>query len=112
MKLRLCNNDMELALTGNENGWWIVSHESKLWLPNGELPSGTAAALGLQGHMARTIGEWEERAGLAGAPGDAAGDGIVRQLLGSGSRSVPACRARRSVGGFLPLSSLLRLLRP
>ncbi|MCD4622163.1 NAD(+) diphosphatase, partial [Proteus mirabilis] len=48
---------MELALTGNENGWWIVSHESKLWLPNGELPSGTAATLGLQGRMARTIGE-------------------------------------------------------
>lgn len=59
MKLRLCNNDMELALTGNENGWWIVSHESKLWLPNGELPCGLAASFSLQGRMARAIGEWE-----------------------------------------------------
>ncbi len=59
MKLRLCNNDMELALTGNEYGWWIVSHESKLWLPNGELPFGTADALGLRGRSGRQIGEWE-----------------------------------------------------
>ncbi|EKN6318764.1 NAD(+) diphosphatase, partial [Yersinia enterocolitica] len=28
---------MELQLTGKESGWWIVSHENKLWLPKGEL---------------------------------------------------------------------------
>ena len=50
-------------------------------------------------------------ASLAGAPGDAAGDGIGASAVGSGSRSVPACRARRAAGGFLPLPSLLRLLR-
>lgn len=58
MKLRLCNNDMELALTGNENGWWIVSHQSKLWLPQGGLPFGSAASISLQGKLAQIIGEW------------------------------------------------------
>jgi len=50
---------MELALTGNENGWWIVSHESKIWLPNGELPLGSAASYSLLGLHDRQIGEWE-----------------------------------------------------
>lgn len=50
---------MEIALTGNENGWWIVSHESKIWLPNGELPQGLASSFSLHGQLARQIGEWE-----------------------------------------------------
>lgn len=58
MKSRLCNNDMEQQLTGEEYGWWIVSHESKLWLPRGELPQGTASQWKLQGAGARLIGEW------------------------------------------------------
>ncbi|MGE4802707.1 NAD(+) diphosphatase [Yersinia hibernica] len=50
---------MELQLTGKESGWWIVSHENKLWLPKGELPQGHAANWSLQGATARQIGEWQ-----------------------------------------------------
>ncbi len=50
---------MEQQLSGSENGWWIVSHEGKLWLPKGELPFGLASAWSLQGLQAAPIGEWE-----------------------------------------------------
>ena len=46
---------MELQLTGKESGWWIVSHENKLWLPKGELPQGNAANWSLQGATAQQI---------------------------------------------------------
>lgn len=81
VKQRLCNNAMEFALTGNEQGWWIVSQQSKLWLPNGELPFGSAQQFSLRGLLARQIGEWE------GAPvwlvrhGMKQGMSSVRQLL-------------------------------
>lgn len=50
---------MELQLTGEENGWWIISHDNRLWLPEGKLPLGTAAQWSLQGVSARQIGEWQ-----------------------------------------------------
>ncbi len=98
MKLRLCNNDMELALTGNENGWWIVSHESKLWLPNGELPSGTAAAPGCRATWrAPSVNGrapvWLVRRAMPREMGS------VRQLL---IRIAVCSSAGRAAGGFLP----------
>ena len=43
----------------SDRGWWIVSHEQKLWLPAGELPHGEAVNFDLVGESALHIGEWE-----------------------------------------------------
>ncbi|WES70755.1 NAD(+) diphosphatase [Superficieibacter sp. HKU1] len=43
----------------SDRGWWIVSHEQKLWLPAGELPHGEAGNFDLVGQSALHIGEWE-----------------------------------------------------
>lgn len=50
---------MEQLLSGNEKGWWIVSQESKLWLPEGAVPFGSATDLSLTGRPAAPIGEWQ-----------------------------------------------------
>ncbi|WP_409161580.1 NAD(+) diphosphatase [Pectobacterium sp. B2J-2] len=50
---------MEQTLKGDEAGWWVVSDALQIWLPQGALPCGTAAAWSLEGKMARQIGEWE-----------------------------------------------------
>lgn len=50
---------MEHTLNKLHSGWWIVSHEHKLWLPNGELPHGEAEKFALSGKTAIKIGEWE-----------------------------------------------------
>ncbi|ELY2768725.1 NAD(+) diphosphatase [Cronobacter malonaticus] len=51
---------MERTLENLDHGWWIVSHEQKLWLPNAELPYGQAAHFGLTGEKALQIGIWED----------------------------------------------------
>ena len=33
---------MDRIIEKLDHGWWIVSHEQKLWLPHGELPHGDA----------------------------------------------------------------------
>ncbi|AEX53994.1 NAD(+) diphosphatase [Rahnella aquatilis] len=50
---------MELQITEQHNGWWVISQEGKLWLPEGELPFGSAAQFSLTGKTARQIGEWQ-----------------------------------------------------
>ncbi|GBU12496.1 NADH pyrophosphatase [Enterobacterales bacterium] len=50
---------MELQITDQHKGWWVISHEGKLWLPQGELPFGQAAEFMLTGKVGRQIGEWE-----------------------------------------------------
>ncbi len=72
---------MELQLTGKESGWWIVSHENKLWLPKGELPQGNAANWSLQGTTARQIGEWQGQSVWLIRQMMPSGMGSVRQLL-------------------------------
>ena len=59
MSSRLCNNNMEIQLTDKHNGWWVISHEGKLWLPKGELPFGAATEFSVIGLPARQIGEWQ-----------------------------------------------------
>ncbi|EMA4770289.1 NAD(+) diphosphatase [Cronobacter sakazakii] len=51
---------MERTLENLDHGWWIVSHEQKLWLPNAELPYGQAVDFGLTGEKALQIGLWED----------------------------------------------------
>ena len=50
---------MEQTLKGDERGWWVVSHDNQVWLPDGRLPHGTAAQCGLEGIVGRQIGEWQ-----------------------------------------------------
>lgn len=50
---------MELQITDQHNGWWVISHEGKLWLPQGELPFGDSAEFSLIGKIGRQIGEWQ-----------------------------------------------------
>lgn len=50
---------MDRIIEKLDRGWWIVSHEHKLWLPNGELPHGEAQQFALVGERAMPIGEWE-----------------------------------------------------
>lgn len=50
---------MDRIIEKLDHGWWVVSHEQKLWLPKGELPYGTAANFDLVGQRALQIGEWQ-----------------------------------------------------
>lgn len=49
---------MERELLVADAGWWVVSQEHKLWLPQGDLPYGHAGELGLAGLQGTIIGEW------------------------------------------------------
>jgi len=50
---------MERIITNLDHGWWIISHEQKIWLPKGELPHGFSQTFQLEGATGRQIGEWE-----------------------------------------------------
>lgn len=50
---------MERVVTSVDAGWWVVSHEQKIWLPSGELPFGTAQKWDLTGSRGAIIGEWQ-----------------------------------------------------
>ena len=43
-------------LIGNEKGYWFVSKNGRLWLPNGEVPNGSASELGFTNKLAQPIG--------------------------------------------------------
>ena len=50
---------MDRIIEKSDRGWWLVSHEQKLWLPGGELPHGEAGNFDLAGQPALNIGEWQ-----------------------------------------------------
>lgn len=50
---------MQREITSVDAGWWVVSHEQKLWLPHGDLPHGSAEQFSLSGSKALLIGEWQ-----------------------------------------------------
>ena len=52
------NIQQQINLNGNETGYWFVSKNGRLWLPNGEVPVGNASQLGFTNLLAQTIGEW------------------------------------------------------
>ncbi|AFI88364.1 NAD(+) diphosphatase [Pectobacterium parmentieri] len=72
---------MEQTLKGDETGWWIVSDAIQIWLPQGELPRGTAIEWSLQGKVARQIGEWQGQPAWLVCQGRDTGMASVRQLL-------------------------------
>lgn len=50
---------MEREISSVDAGWWIVSHEHKLWLPKGQIPHGSAQKFGITGSKGSLIGEWQ-----------------------------------------------------
>ena len=48
---------MDRIIEKLDRGWWVVSHEQKLWLPGGELPHGEAVNFDLVGQQALHIGD-------------------------------------------------------
>lgn len=46
-------------LKGHETGWWFLSHEGQIWLPDGDIPYGSAEQWCLQGKDALAVGEWQ-----------------------------------------------------
>lgn len=73
--------DMELRLKGDESGWWVVSHEGQVWLPEGKLPQGTAAQWDLTDASGRIIGEWQGQSVWLVMQRKSANMDSVRQLL-------------------------------
>lgn len=49
----------QLPLKGDESGYWFVSQNGRLWLPEGDVPVGIASELNFTGLDAQPIGEWE-----------------------------------------------------
>lgn len=49
----------KLTLAGTESGWWFICFAGRLWLPQGDVPRGTAKELSLIGKTATPIGEWQ-----------------------------------------------------
>ncbi|MGV3346770.1 NAD(+) diphosphatase [Enterobacteriaceae bacterium LUAb1] len=50
---------MEHELSSVDAGWWVVSSEQKIWLPQGRIPYGTADEFVLTKQQGRMIGEWQ-----------------------------------------------------
>lgn len=50
---------MDRIIEKLDRGWWVVSHEQKLWLHGGELPHGEAVNFDLVDQHALHIGEWQ-----------------------------------------------------
>ncbi|AYQ46118.1 NADH pyrophosphatase [Dickeya solani] len=71
-----------MTLKGEERGWWVVYHRHQIWLPQGELPQGTAAQWQLQRQSARQVGEWQGEPVWLVLQDKTSDMGSVRQLLG------------------------------
>lgn len=72
---------MESQIASLDAGWWVVCHQHKIWLPDGELPFGQAGQLGLTGLPARAIGEWQGDTVWLVCERRASDSGTLRQLL-------------------------------
>ncbi len=72
---------MERQIKSVDVGWWIVSHEQKLWLPNGDLPHGTAARFALTGLAGAPVGEWQGETVWLIRKNCSENMGSVRQLI-------------------------------
>ncbi|WP_353613590.1 NAD(+) diphosphatase [Mangrovibacter phragmitis] len=72
---------MKYIVEKTDEGWWVVSHEQKLWLPQGELPCGRAEQYQLDGLPAMQIGLWDSLPVWLVQHNFPTGMASVRQLL-------------------------------
>lgn len=49
----------QIILSGNEQGYWFVSQNGRLWLPQGDVPFGSAQEFSFVGATGQIIGEWQ-----------------------------------------------------
>lgn len=68
-------------LAGNETGYWFVSQNGRLWLPQGDVPQGGAQQWGLTGATAQPIGDWQGQIVWLICQSMPKDMGSVRQLL-------------------------------
>ncbi len=81
---------MDRIIEKLDRGWWVVSHEQKLWLPGGELPHGEAVNFDLVGQHALHIGEWQGESVWMVRRDRRHDMGSLRRGAGSGSGTLPA----------------------
>jgi len=72
---------MEHEISSVDAGWWVVSHEQKIWLPQGDLPHGKAGDFGLAGSKGSPIGEWQGEKVWLIRENRAENMGSVRQII-------------------------------
>ncbi|MBK0004506.1 MULTISPECIES: NAD(+) diphosphatase [Erwiniaceae] len=72
---------MERQISSVDTGWWVVSHEHKIWLPKGEIPRGSAESFGLTGSKGSPIGEWQGETVWLICESRTRDTGSLRQLL-------------------------------
>ena len=72
---------MQREISSVDVGWWVVSHEHKLWLPKGQLPFGSAQELSLTGSNGSQIGEWQGAPVWLICENRQEGMGSLRQIL-------------------------------
>ncbi|MBK0035614.1 NAD(+) diphosphatase [Erwinia sp. S43] len=72
---------MERQISSVDTGWWVVSHEHKIWLPKGEIPRGSAESFGLTGSKGSPIGEWQGETVWLICENRTRDTGSLRQLL-------------------------------
>ncbi|MDF7671329.1 NAD(+) diphosphatase [Orbaceae bacterium ESL0721] len=82
------NIEKQIALSGNEHGYWFVSHQGKLWLPRGDIPVGRADELGFKGLIAQPIGKWDGETAWLICKEIKSGMSTIRPLLTSSDPSL------------------------
>ena len=75
-------------LIGNEKGYWFVSKNGRLWLPNGEVPNGSASELGFTNKRAQPIGEWNGQTAWLICQEMSSSMGSIRPLLSGADQSL------------------------
>ncbi|WP_392559154.1 NAD(+) diphosphatase [Orbus mooreae] len=78
----------QIILTGGEQGYWFVSLNGRLWLPNGEVPAGLAKDFAFVGEKAQQIGEWQGQTAWLICKEMKNSMGSIRPLLGSTDQSL------------------------
>ncbi|WP_392563053.1 NAD(+) diphosphatase [Orbus sturtevantii] len=78
----------QIILTGNEQGYWFVSQNGRLWLPKGEIPCGLAQDFNFTGSAAQVIGQWQGQTAWLVCKEMKYSMGSIRPLLGSTDQSL------------------------
>lgn len=52
---------MEQRIQSYDDGWWIVCHDQKVWMPGGNVPVGKAVDFGLDGQQGAQIGDYQNQ---------------------------------------------------
>lgn len=78
----------QISLVGEEQGYWFVSQNGRLWLPKGDIPCGQAKEFGFTGCFAQIIGEWQGQHAWLICKEMKHSMGSIRPLLGNADQSL------------------------